>query len=294
MVSERMPPEDAVAIVGLSCRLPGAPDPNAFWQLLENGRAAITGPPADHAREGALPAAGGFLDRVDEFDPEFFGISPREAVAMDPQQRLLLELGWEALEDAGIAPTALAGSATGVFVGAIAHDYATLVHRGGNSAINRHTLTGLNRGMLANRISHVLGLHGPSMTVDTAQSSALVAVHLAAESVRHGECAVAIAGGVNLIITPESTLSVAEFGGLSPDGRCYTCDSRANGYVRGEGGGLVVLKPLSAALADNDRGPDCSQRRGPACRAATGRRACGHRALGRAVRRAAWYRHAGR
>ncbi|MBF6049191.1 SDR family NAD(P)-dependent oxidoreductase [Streptomyces sp. NRRL B-1677] len=251
MLSEGIPSTDAVAVVGLSCRLPGAPGPDAFWQLLESGHSAVTGPPADRLREGALPAAGGFLDRVDGFDPDFFGISPREAAAMDPQQRLLLELGWEALEDAGIPPRDLAGSAAGVFVGAIAHDYATLVHRDGG-AITRHTLTGLNGGMLANRISYTLGLQGPSMTVDTAQSSALVAVHLAAESVRRGECSVAIAGGVNLIITPESTLSVAEFGGLSPDGRCHTCDARANGYVRGEGGGLVVLKPLSAALADGD------------------------------------------
>ncbi|MEK2477968.1 type I polyketide synthase [Streptomyces noursei] len=251
MLNEGIPSTNAVAIVGLSCRLPGAPDPDAFWQLLKNGRSAVTDPPTDRVREGALPATGGFLDRVDAFDAEFFGISPREAAAMDPQQRLLLELGWEALEDAGIAPTALAGGPTGVFVGALAHDYATLTHRSAGP-ITRHTLTGLNRGMLANRISHALGLRGPSITVDTAQSSALVAVHLAAESIRRGECTVAVAGGVNLMLTAESTLSVAEFGGLSPDGHCYTCDARANGYVRGEGGGLVVLKALSAALADDD------------------------------------------
>ncbi|MFD0890919.1 polyketide synthase, partial [Streptosporangium algeriense] len=195
---------------------------------------------------------GGFLDHVDLFDAGFFGVSPREASAMDPQQRLVLELAWEALEDAGLPPATLAGTASGVFLGAMASDYATLVYRHGADAVTRHTLAGLTRGILANRVSYVLGLRGPSLTVDTAQSSALVAVHLACESLRSGESAVALAGGVNLNLVLESTVTADRFGGLSPDGRCFTFDARANGYARGEGGGLVVLKPLDRALADGD------------------------------------------
>ncbi|HVV11366.1 type I polyketide synthase [Amycolatopsis sp.] len=242
------PPRQAelVAVVGLACRLPGAPGAGAFWQLLTEGRSAIGAPP--EGRPG--PPLGGFLESVDGFDAEFFGVSPREAAAMDPQQRLLLELAWETLEDAGIPPDSLAGAEAGVFVGAIAQDYATVAH---GEAVTRHTLTGLNRGMLANRVSYFLGLHGPSLTVDTAQSSALVAVHLAADSVRRGDSAVALAGGVNLNLSAESTAGAEKFGALSPDGRCYTFDARANGYVRGEGGGLVLLKPLAAAIADGDR-----------------------------------------
>lgn len=195
---------------------------------------------------------GGFLDRVDEFDAGFFGVSPKEAAAMDPQQRLTLELAWEALEDAGIRPGDLGGMPASVVIGAMAADYATLVYQRGEAAITRHTLAGLTRGILANRVSYALDLRGPSLTVDTAQSSALVAVHLACESLRSGEAAVALAGGVNLNLVPESTATAGRFGGLSPDGRCFTFDARANGYARGEGGGIVVLKPLRQALADED------------------------------------------
>ncbi|MEU5692334.1 SDR family NAD(P)-dependent oxidoreductase [Actinosynnema sp. NPDC020468] len=242
----------AVAVVGLACRLPGAPDPAGFWRLLDTGTSAIGPTPAD--RWGTAPGGGdrlgGALEDVAGFDAGFFGVSPAEAAATDPQQRLVLELAWEALEDAGIVPGALAGSATGVFVGAIGGDYATLVARHGG--LTRHTLPGLNRGVIANRVSYVLGLRGPSLTVDSAQSSALVAVHLACESLRRGESTVALAGGVNLNLVPDSTATAQEFGGLSPDGTSYTFDARANGYVRGEGGGVVVLKPLAAALADGD------------------------------------------
>ncbi|MFI0985953.1 SDR family NAD(P)-dependent oxidoreductase [Streptomyces exfoliatus] len=246
-----------VAVVGLSCRFPGGSNPAEFWQLLRNGRDAIAEPPAERAHLAALsdgsPRPGGFLPRVDTFDAEFFGISPREAAAMDPQQRLVLELAWESLEDAGIVPATLADSATGVFVGAIADDYAALTHAAGPGATSAHTVTGLNRGIIANRVSYVLGLRGPSMVVDTAQSSSLVAVHLACESLRRGESTVALAGGVNLNLAPESTHALAAFGSLSPDGRCYALDARANGYVRGEGGGVVTLKLLSRAIADGDR-----------------------------------------
>ncbi|MFE5592472.1 SDR family NAD(P)-dependent oxidoreductase [Streptomyces sp. NPDC056549] len=246
-----------VAVVGLSCRFPGGADPAEFWNLLKNGRDAIAEPPADRAhlgvRDDGSPRPGGFLPRVDTFDAEFFGISPREAAAMDPQQRLVLELAWEALEDAGIVPAALAGSATGVFVGAIADDYAAVTHAAGPEATSAHTVTGLHRGIIANRVSYALGLQGPSMVIDSAQSSSLVAVHLACESLRRGESVTALAGGVNLNLAPESTEALAAFGSLSPDGRCYSLDARANGYVRGEGGGVVALKLLSRAIADGDR-----------------------------------------
>ncbi|WP_150130430.1 type I polyketide synthase, partial [Streptomyces sp. 150FB] len=279
-------PADAVAVIGMACRLPLAAAPDAFARLLRDGVDAVKEVPADRwdAREytGQADQAdqesqegqeggegqegqetygpgragarwGGFLDGADQFDPAFFGISPREAVAMDPQQRLALELGWEALEDAGILPDTLRGTAVGIFVGAIWDDYATLAHRRGIAGITQHTMTGLQRGIIANRLSYVLGLRGPSLTVDSGQSSSLTAVHLACASLRGGESSLAIAGGVNLDLVPESAASVAEFGALSPDGRCFTFDSRANGIVRGEGGGLVLLKRLSDAVADGDR-----------------------------------------
>nr|WP_276207437.1 beta-ketoacyl synthase N-terminal-like domain-containing protein [Streptomyces agglomeratus] len=258
-------PDDAIAIVGWSCRLPGAKDPEAFWKLLSDGSSAISEMPAGRVlpelstreelpggRAAATPR-GGYLDHVDRFDAGFFGISPKEAAAMDPQQRLMLELAWECIEEAGIPPAALEGSGTGVFVGAMADDFAKLAGRRGAGPLTRHTLTGTQRGLLSNRVSYALGLRGPSMSVDTGQSSSLVAVHLACESLRRGESTLAVAAGVHLVLDPDGTASVEKFGALSPDGRCYTFDARANGYVRGEGGGAVLLKPLSRALADGDR-----------------------------------------
>ncbi|HEV2634425.1 MAG TPA: type I polyketide synthase [Actinocrinis sp.] len=252
-------PGEPIAVVGLACRLPGAADPAAFWRLLAAGESAIGPQSARRAAawSGPVPAPGngeaGWLDQVDGFDPRFFGIAPREAAAMDPQQRLVLELSWEALEDAGIGPGDLSGAPVGLFVGAIAADYATLVHRAGPQALSRHALTGLNRGIIANRVSYALGLRGPSLTVDSAQSSSLVAVHLACESLRRGESAAALAGGVSLNLAEEGALTVERFGALSPNARCHTFDARADGYVRGEGGGVIVLKTLSRALADGDR-----------------------------------------
>nr|WP_234365324.1 type I polyketide synthase [Streptomyces sp. RTd22] len=260
-------PAEPIAVVGMACRLPHAPGPAAFWQLLRQGRHAITAMPADRRHAGppdepetsarsvasATGWSGGFLDRVDTFDAAFFGIPPREAVAMDPQQRLMLELSWEALEDAGIRPETLKGTATGVFVGAIWDEYAAVLRRHRPLASTRHAMTGVHRSIIANRISHGYGLRGPSLTVDTAQSSSLVAVHTACESLRRHECTLALAGGVNLILTEESMeAAAAQFGGLSPDGRCHTFDARANGFVRGEGGGAVLLKPLAAAVRDGD------------------------------------------
>ncbi|HEX6353258.1 SDR family NAD(P)-dependent oxidoreductase [Actinophytocola sp.] len=241
--------DNRIAIVGLSCRLPGAADPAAFWRLLRDGRDAVaegTRWVAEGVRWGA------FLDDVDRFDPAFFGIAPRVAAAMDPQQRLALELSWEALEDATIVPGVLSGRDVGVFLAAGPDDYAALTHRAGPAAITRDTFAGVARGLVANRVSHLLGVRGPSMTVDTGQSSSLVAVYLAAQSLLSGETDLALAGGVQLNLDPARAVAFAEFGGISPDGRCHTFDARANGVVRGEGGGVVVLKRLTDALADGD------------------------------------------
>ncbi|MER5794513.1 SDR family NAD(P)-dependent oxidoreductase, partial [Streptomyces sp. NPDC001980] len=234
-----------IAVVGMSCRLPMAPGPQALGELFETGVSVIS--------EGPHGRRGGFLDGVGDFDAAFFGVSPREAAVMDPQQRLVLELAWEALEDAGIVPDTLRGSRTAVFVGTLRDDYAGLVRQHGTEAITQHTMTGLNRGIIANRVSYFLDLHGPSLTVDTAQSSSLVAVHLACESLRSGEADTAIVAGVNLNILAETILTEERFGALSPDGESYAFDARANGFVPGEGGGVVVLKPLERAQADGDR-----------------------------------------
>ncbi|WP_198539338.1 type I polyketide synthase, partial [Streptomyces graminilatus] len=250
--------DEPIAVVGLACRLPGAPGPEQFWRLLSDGRDAISVAPSgrfaprNDEDEGA-PAHGGFLDAVDEFDAAFFGISPREASAMDPQQRLVLELAWEALEDAGIVPESLRGSRTAVFVGALRDDYTSLLYQHGTTAITQHSMTGVNRGVIANRVSHHLGLRGPSLTVDAAQSSSLVAVHLACASLRAGESTAALAAGVNLNLLAEHVVTQERFGALSPDGVTHTFDARAGGFVPGEGGGVVVLKPLRQALADGDR-----------------------------------------
>ncbi|NUS73201.1 MAG: SDR family NAD(P)-dependent oxidoreductase [Corynebacteriales bacterium] len=238
--------DDAIAVVGLACRLPGAANPTQYWELLTNGTSAIAPAPRDRSALGI----GGFLPHIDQFDPALFGIAPNEAIAMDPQQRLALELGWEAFEDAGITPNS--ASATGVFIGAIWDDYATLVQEQGNKALSHYTMPGLHRGIIANRLSYALGLRGPSLAIDAGQASSLIAIHLAIQSLRSGETSMALAGGVNLIASEHSNARSAHFGGLSPDHTCYTFDARANGYVRGEGGGIVVLKPLERALADGD------------------------------------------
>jgi acyl transferase domain-containing protein len=249
-------PDSAVAIVGMACRFPGAADPRAYWELLRTGGDAVTPMPPERWDAAAVPDVarfGGFLDEVDRFDPEFFGISPREATAMDPQQRLVLELSWEALESAGVVPAGLHDTRTGVFVGVMWDDYATISRRHGPAVRTSYSTTALHRSVVANRVSYVLELRGPSLTVDTGQSSSLTAIHLAAESLRTGESTVALAGGVNLLLAPETYATLASFGALSPDGRCFTFDARANGFVRGEGGGVVVLKTLDRALADGDR-----------------------------------------
>lgn len=255
---------EPIAIIGIGCRFPGgANNPESFWKLLEKGTDATQDVPKDrwdiqafYDPDKSIPGKaytfhGGFLEKTDEFDAHFFGISPREAAYLDPQQRVLLEIVWEALEDAGIAPEKIAGSNTGVYIGAFTLDYMILQLKS-IEAINTHTATGTMMTMVSNRISHVFDLRGPSLSVDTACSSSLVAVHLACQSIWNNECSLAITGGVNIITEPEYIVAESKGGFLSPDGRCKTFDSAANGYARGEGAGVVILKPLSKALADGD------------------------------------------
>ncbi|MFZ4408462.1 MAG: SDR family NAD(P)-dependent oxidoreductase, partial [Paracraurococcus sp.] len=259
----RRRPDRAIAIVGAACRLPGAPDLEAYWRLLAEGRDAVTTLPADrftqpffaHPRRGepgkSYSFAAGTLGDVAGFDPGAFGISPREAVEMDPQQRLLLEVAAEALEDAGLPPGALAGSATGVFIGASLTDYSDL-RRTDIASGDRYFMTGGALSILANRIGNVFDLRGPAQTIDTACSSSLVALHWACEALRAGRIPAALVGGVNLLLSPYPFLGFARAGMLSPSGRCHAFDARADGYVRAEGAGIILLKPLEEALAAGD------------------------------------------
>lgn len=256
---------EPIAIIGMGCRFPGgANNPEQFWQLLRNGTDAITEIPASRWNVDAYydpdPDApgkistrwGGFVDGVDQFDPQFFGISPREAVSMDPQQRLALEVAWEALENAGYAPDQLSGSQTGVFMGICNSDYFQLLAAGGNDALDTYTATGGAHSVASGRISYVLGLQGPSLSVDTACSSSLVALHLAVQSLRQGECRMALAGGVNVLASVEVTIALSRGHMMAGDGRCKAFDAAADGFVRSEGCGLVVLKRLSQAITDGD------------------------------------------
>src|SRR4028118_236097 len=258
--------KEPIAIIGIGCRFPGGGNsPEAFWKLLRDGVDAITEVPEDrwnldnfYDPEGTKPGKirtrwGGFVDKIDEFDADFFGISPREASCIDPQQRLLLEVAWEALEDGGQVPENLAGSKTGVFIGIYSSDYLNIqLSASDRDSINAYTNLGGVHCVTANRISYILNFKGPNLAVDTACSSALVAVHLACQSIWNGESALAMAGGVNAMLRPESTIGFSKTSMLSPDGRCKTFDERANGYVRAEGAGVVLLKPLSQAQADGD------------------------------------------
>ncbi|GAB1543988.1 hypothetical protein NUACC21_66640 [Scytonema sp. NUACC21] len=253
---------EPIAIIGMGCRFPGANDPEAYWQMLRNGVDAMTEVPSDRwdidayydpnpdTPEKMYVRKAGFLDRVDQFDPQFFGISPREAVNMDPQQRLLLEVSWEAFENAGIAPDKILGSQTGVFVGIMNLDYFQLASD--RARVDAHTATGNAFSVTSGRLSYNLGLQGPSMAIDTACSSSLVAVHTACQSLRSKECNLALAAGVNLIITPTVMINECRAKMLAPDGHCKTFDASADGYARGEGCGILVLKRLSDAIADGD------------------------------------------
>jgi acyl transferase domain-containing protein len=254
---------EPIAIVGMACRLPGAPDVEAYWDLLARGGDAIATVPADrwHADRYFDPDAsavgkmvtrqGGFIQGADQFDAAFFGIAPREAQSMDPQQRLLLEVAWEALEHANIAPSDLYGTATGVFVGITCFDHAIRISQATEN-FNAYAGTGSALNMAPGRLSYVLGLNGPSMAVDTACSSSLVCLHLACQSLRERESNAAIVGGVHLILSPDVMVSFSQARMLAPDGRSKTFDGSADGYARGEGCGVVVLKRLSDAIADRD------------------------------------------
>jgi len=255
---------EAVAIIGMACKFPGGADtPEAFWQLLASGKDATSEIPrdrwdadayydADPATAGKMATRrGGFLRDGDLFDCQFFGISPKAAQLMDPQQRLLLEVAWEALENANVAADRIYGTSAGVFVGITCFDQAMLLGKTGASHSHAGTSSALN--MAAGRLSYTLGLGGPSLVVDTACSSSLVAIHLACQSLRQRECHLALAGGVHYILSPEVMVSFSQARMLAADGRCKTFDASADGYARGEGGGVVVLKRLSEALADGDQ-----------------------------------------
>jgi phthiocerol/phenolphthiocerol synthesis type-I polyketide synthase C len=254
---------EPIAIIGASCRLPGAPDLESFWRLLIDKVDAVTEIPDDRWNKAALfhpergqrgktyTFAAGVLGDVSRFDPAFFGISPREASQMDPQQRLLLELAYEAMEDAGVDAAALAGEKVGVFIGGSSWDYLNL-NLGDPATTDAYTMIGITLSPLANRISYAFDLHGPSFTVDTACSSSLVALHQACEAMRLGQIDKALVGGVSMLLAPQSFIGFCAASMLSPNGRCHAFDARANGYVRAEGGGMVLLKPLGAALAAGD------------------------------------------
>ncbi|MGW0769005.1 type I polyketide synthase [Streptomyces sp. NPDC002676] len=256
---------EPIAIVGVGCRFPGGvTDTDTYWQLLTSGVDAIRDIPADrwdndafYDEEPGKPGtintrSGGFLDRIDQFDHEFFGISRREALAMDPHQRLTLEVAWEALENAGQAPSGLAGSRTGVFMGVASSDYVTAQIRQAED-VSAYTSSGAALSFIPGRIAYLLDLRGPNLAVDTACSSSLVAVHQACQSLRAGESDLALAGGVNVVLSPVLLISQSQFGSVSKQGRAKSFSDSADGYVRGEGCGVVVLKRLSDALRDGDR-----------------------------------------
>ena len=239
---------EPIAIIGLGCRFPGAPNVDAYWELLRGSRDAIG------SSERMPGTVAGFLDAPEAFDAAFFQLSASEAAAMDPRQRLLLEVAWETLEYAALAPENLRGRPVGVFIGASSEDFAFRMFQQPNAIkfISAHTGTGFASSVAANRLSYILDLRGPSLAIDTACSSSLVAVHQACQSLRSNECELALAGGVNLLLSEEVQHALACAGMLSPSGRCQTFDAEADGYVRGEGCGLVVLKRLSDARRDGD------------------------------------------
>jgi 3-oxoacyl-(acyl-carrier-protein) synthase/tryptophanase/pimeloyl-ACP methyl ester carboxylesterase/acyl carrier protein/NAD(P)-dependent dehydrogenase (short-subunit alcohol dehydrogenase family) len=244
-----------VAVVGMAGMLPGSSDLTEFWRHLMRGDDLVGPVPDDRADlradDRTRHLQGGFLDDVAAFDAGLFGISPAEAALMDPQQRLFLQAAWRAIEDAGHRPSELAGTATGLFAGVATSDYDALLTRHG-VPVQAHMATGVAHAVLANRVSHLLDLRGPSEAVDTACSSALVAIHRAVRAIQAGECETALAGGVNVLLNPDVFVAFTQSGMLSPDGRCKTFDAAADGYVRGEGVGVVMLKPLDRALAEGD------------------------------------------
>ncbi|CAJ1496945.1 SDR family NAD(P)-dependent oxidoreductase [[Mycobacterium] kokjensenii] len=264
-VGPAAPADEPIAIVAVSCRFPGAPDPESFWEVLAGGVDAIREVPEDrfdidefYDPDPETPGKtysrfGGFLDGIDEFDPEFFGISPREAVWIEPQQRLMLETVWAGLERAGYAPSSLRGSRTGVFVGVAANEYAHLLSAEPIDKIEPYFITGNALNAISGRVAFALGFEGPAVAVDTACSSSLVAVHQACLALRSGDCDLAVAGGVNVLLSPVTVIAASRARMLSPVGRCKTFDASADGYVRSEGCGILVLKRLGDAVRDGDR-----------------------------------------
>lgn len=263
--ASRVAGAEPVAVVGIGCRFPGGVEgPERYWDLLDSGTDAIGEVPsdrwdgdafydADPLAPGRMPTKwGGFLPDIRGFDADFFGISPREAVAMDPQQRVLLEVAWEALEHSGIAPDQLSETQTAVMMGVYYTEYQN-ASAGDPDTIDAYSATGNAHSVTVGRISYLLGLRGPAVAVDTACSSSLVSIHLACQSLRMRESDLALAGGVSLNLRPETQLALAKWGMLSPRGRCHAFDSRADGFVRGEGAGVVVLKRLTDAVRDGDR-----------------------------------------
>ena len=243
--------DNLIAVIGIGCRVPGASDVEAFWSLLHAGVDATREPPEPRRSWLRTELRGGFLEELAEFDPEFFGISPREAESMDPQQRLLLEVTWEALEQAGVPMAGFAGTRTAVFLGISSAEHATVTSRVRDFGV--YDATGNALSVAAGRLSYLLGLRGPSVAIDTACSSSLVAVHLAAQSLLSGDSTMAIAAGVNLLLAPGLSDVFARAGMLSKDGRCRAFDASADGYGRGEGCGVIVLKRLDDAIADGNR-----------------------------------------
>src|SRR5690242_15966343 len=255
--------DESIAIVGAACRFPGAENLDEFWRLLVTAGDAVSQVGdrrwstrfyyhPDRSEPGkSYTWSAGLIPGVDLFEPAFFGISPREAAQMDPQQRLLLELAWHAFEDAGIPPSKISGSATGVYIGASATDYSDL-RLGDPAGADSYFMTGSTLSILANRISYIFDLHGPSLAVDTACSSSLVALHHACEAIRSKRIASAVVGGINLLLAPYPFIGFSRASMLSRRGRCFAFDERADGYVRGEGGAVVILKPLKEAIADQD------------------------------------------
>ncbi len=255
--------DESIAIVGAACRFPGADDLEGFWRLLASAGDAVGEVddqrwstrfyyhPSRSEPGKSYTWSAGLITGVDLFEPAFFGISPREAAQMDPQQRLLLELVWHALEDAGIPPSKISGSAAGVYIGASATDYSDL-RLGDPAGADSYFMTGSTLSILANRISYIFDLHGPSLAVDTACSSSLVALHHACEAIRGKRITSAVVGGVNLLLAPYPFIGFSRASMLSRRGRCFAFDERADGYVRGEGGAVVILKPLEDALAGGD------------------------------------------
>ncbi|MDE9556290.1 SDR family NAD(P)-dependent oxidoreductase [Xenorhabdus bovienii] len=257
------PRQQDIAVMGIACRFPGAKDYQAFWRLLEQRMSAVEEiPPSrwdwqrfwgdpDREINKSNTRWGGFIADVDAFDFRFFGLSPAVVAAMDPQQRLMLELTWHALEDAAISPAALRGRMVGTFFSAFNYDYKELQEQEIRRIEASHA-TGTASAIIANRVSHLFDFHGPSLTVDSSCSGSLSAVHLAIQSLRSGECEMALAGGINLLLTPTRHISFAQSGMMSPTGSCKPFDSLADGYVRGEGAGVLLLKPLTQALKDGD------------------------------------------